>query len=143
MNVLNGIQNFLQFLSDNWTVILVCIGLIIGLIERAKTYFKKSKEERYKIAKKQIKEIILKKITTAEIDFEEWKKSGAIKRSQVIEEIYAQYPILSKIADQESVIAWIDEEINNSLKTLRDVVKENQEGSNEMTNDENIELLKC
>lgn len=143
MNVLNGIQNFLQFLSDNWTVILICIGLVIGLIERAKTYFKKSKEERYEIAKKQIKEIILKKITTAEIDFEEWKKSGAIKRSQVIEEIYAQYPILSKIADQESVVAWIDEEINNSLKTLRDVVKENQEGSNEITNDENVELLKC
>ena len=85
---------------------------------------------RYEIAKKQIKEIILKKITTAEIDFEEWKKSGAIKRSQVIEEVYSQYPILSKIADQDSVVALIDEEINNALKTLRDVVKENQKETN-------------
>lgn len=130
MDVLNGVKNFLQFINDNYITILVIISLGIGIYKKTKDYFKKSKEERYEIAKKQIKEIILKKITTAEIDFEEWKKSGAIKRSQVIEELYSQYPILSKIADQDSVVALIDEEINNALKTLRDVVKENQKETN-------------
>lgn len=130
MDVLNGVKNFLQFINDNYITILVIISLGIGIYKKTKDYFKKSKEERYEIAKKQIKEIILKKITTAEIDFEEWKKSGAIKRSQVIEEVYSQYPILSKIADQDSVVALIDEEINNALKTLRDVVKENQKETN-------------
>lgn len=130
MDVLNGVKNFLQFINDNYITILVIISLGIGIYKKTKDYFKKSKEERYEIAKKQIKEIILKKITTAEIDFEEWKKSGAIKRSQVIEEVYFQYPILSKIADQDSVVALIDEEINNALKTLRDVVKENQKETN-------------
>lgn len=130
MDVLNGVKNFLQFINDNYITIFVIISLGIGIYKKTKDYFKKSKEERYEIAKKQIKEIILKKITTAEIDFEEWKKSGAIKRSQVIEEVYFQYPILSKIADQDSVVALIDEEINNALKTLRDVVKENQKETN-------------
>ena len=126
MNILDGVKNFLQFLSDNWMNILVCIGLIIGLVQRAKVYFKKDKTERYEMAKKQIREIILKKITDAEIDFANWEKSGAIKRSQVIEQLYTQFPILPKIADQDEVIAWIDNEINNSLETLRNVVKENQ-----------------
>ena len=123
MDILNGIKNFLQFINDNYVTILIIIGLIVGLVERTKTYFKKSKEERYEIAKQQIKEIILNKVTMAEIDFAEWEKSGTIKRSQVIDEIYAQFPILSKIVDQNTVISLIDNEINNSLKTLRDVVK--------------------
>lgn len=126
MNVLDGIKNFLLFLSENWMTILVCIGIVIGLYQKAKVFFKKDKQERYEIAKQQIREIMLKKITTAEMDFAEWNKSGSIKRSRVIEEIYKQFPILSKVADQEAVVAWIDEEINNSLKTLRTVVKENE-----------------
>lgn len=131
MTILNGIQNFLQFLSNNWTVILVDIGLIISIVQKTKCWFSKSKEERYKIAKQQIREIILKKITVAEIDFAEWNKSGSIKRSQVIDEIYSQYPILNKITDQSEVIAWLDEEIDNALKTLRDVIKNNEETNNE------------
>lgn len=131
MFILNSIQKFLQFLFDNWTAILVCIGLIIGLIQRTKHWFSKSKEERYLIAKQQIKEIILGKITFAENSFAEWNKSGSIKRSQVIDEIYSQYPILGKIVDQSEVIAWLDKEIDDALKTLKDVIKENKQTDNE------------
>lgn len=133
MNILDGIKNFLQLISDNWLTILTIIGIVVGLVQRAKVYFKKDKAERYEIAKQQIREVILKKITDAEIDFADWEKSGAIKRSQVIEQIYAQFPILSKIADQNAVVAWLDEEINNSLKTLRTVVKENQKETEDVT----------
>lgn len=126
MVVLNGVQNFLQFLSDNWTAILVCIGLIIGIIKKTKDYFSKSNEERIEIAKKQIQEVILRMVTDAEIDFEEWNKSGSIKRSQVIEEIFTNYPILSKAVSQEDIIAWIDEQIDSSLETLRDIINKNK-----------------
>lgn len=123
---MKGIQNFLLFINENYVSILVCIGLIIGIIEKTRAFFRKSKEERYEIAKQQIRETMLKKITNAENDFAEWEKSGSIKRSQVIDEIYAQYPILNKIANQDEVIAWIDNEIDNSLKTLRNVVNKNR-----------------
>lgn len=132
MNFLDGIKNFLHIIEANWTSILVCIGIIIGLVQRARVFFKKSKEERIEIAKKQVRQTILEMVTKAEKDFADWNKAGEIKRSQVIKEIYDQYPILTKIIDQEAVVAWIDEEINNSLKTLRAVVKEN-----EKTDDEN------
>ena len=96
---MKGVQNFLLFLNDNWTTILVCIGIIVGLVEKTKSYFSKSKEERIDIAKKQIQETILEMITNAEIDFSDWNKSGEIKRSQVIKQIFAEYPVLSKVAN--------------------------------------------
>ena len=126
MNFLDGIKNFLHIIEANWTSILVCIGIIIGLVQRARVFFKKSKEEKIEIAKKQVRQTILEMVTKAEKDFADWNKAGEIKRSQVIKEIYDQYPILTKIIDQEAVVAWIDEEIDNSLKTLRAVVKENE-----------------
>lgn len=126
MNFLDGLKNFLHIIEANWTSILVCIGIIIGLVQRARVFFKKSKEEKIEIAKKQVRQTILEMVTKAEKDFADWNKAGEIKRSQVIKEIYDQYPILTKIIDQETVVAWIDEEINNSLKTLRAVVKENE-----------------
>lgn len=126
MNVLNGIQNFLQLINDNWTVIMVIIGLGIAVGKKAKNYFAKSDEEKIAIAKAQIRETILKMITEAEVDYEDWNKAGSIKRSQVIEEIFEKYPILSKVVDQEDLIKWIDTEIDNSLETLRDIVSKNK-----------------
>lgn len=126
MSVLNGIKNFLAFIDSNWTSILVIIGLLIGLKAKIENYVSKSDEEKIAIAKKKISEAMLKMITEAEVDFSEWKTAGAIKRSQVIDQIYKEYPILSKAIDQEAIIAFIDAEIDNSLKTLRKILEENK-----------------
>lgn len=123
MILLNGIQNFLLFINDNWTTIIVIIGLILSLYKRIKTYISKSDDEKIEIAKQQIKQTILRMVTEAEIDYEEWPKTGSIKRSQVIEEIFTQYPVLSKVTDQASLIEWIDEEIDMALDTLREIIK--------------------
>lgn len=125
MNILTGIQNFLGIVNENWTTIMVIIGLTIAISKKAKDYFSKSDEEKIAIAKKQIQEAMLRMITEAEISYEEWNKAGSIKRSQVIEEIFTNYPVLSKVINQDELIAWIDTEINNALKTLREIVKEN------------------
>ena len=126
MSVLNGIKNFLAFIDSNWTSILVIIGLIIGIGQKLEKYLSKSDEEKIAIAKKKISEAMLKMITEAEVDFSEWKTAGAIKRSQVIDQIYKEYPILSKAIDQDAIIAFIDAEIDNSLKTLRKILEENK-----------------
>ena len=125
--MLIGIQNFLEIINNNWTTIIVIIGLLVGIITKIKDYLGKTDQQRIEIAKKQIQETMLKMITTAEEDFKEWNEAGSIKRSQVIKEVYEKYPILSKAVDQEQMIAWIDEQINNSLKTLRKIVKENEQ----------------
>lgn len=121
-----GVQKFLQFIYDNLTTILVCIGLVIGIIKRIKDYHSKSTEEKVAIAKAQIHEAMLKLIGTAEIDWAEWSKAGSIKRSQVIREIYKEYPILSTVVDQTELIQWIDAQIDEALDTLRGIIKENE-----------------
>lgn len=123
---MTAIENFLSYLSENWVMILVLIGAAFSIGKMISKYLSLSNEEKVEVAKKLIKEAMLKMITEAEIDFEEWNKSGSIKRSKVIADIYEKYPILSKAASQEEVIAFIDNEINNSLKTLREVLKENK-----------------
>lgn len=123
---MDGIKNLLQILNDNWTTILVCAGLIVGLVQRTIKYFSKTNEERVEIAKAQIEQSILKMITDAESNYEDWNKAGEIKRSQVIGKIFAQYPILSKVTNQAEIIDWIDREIDNSLKTLENLIIQNK-----------------
>lgn len=125
MNTLNGLKNFLEFINENWTTIIVIIGLILAIVKKAKGYFSKSDTEKIAIAKAQIQEVVLKMISDAETDYSEWNKAGSIKRAQVIKQIFLEYPILSKMTNQEELISWIDDAIDNSLKTLRKIV-ENQ-----------------
>ncbi len=124
---MKGVQNFLTFIYNNYVSILVCIGLIIGIIKRVMDFLGKTDEEKIAVAKKQVQEAMLKMITSAEKDFSDWEKAGSIKRSQVIKQVYADYPILSKVVDQEDLIKWIDVQIDSSLKTLREVIKENED----------------
>lgn len=127
--MLKGIQNFLQFINDNWTTIVVIISLIIAIGKKTYDYFSKSDEERIEVAKKQISEICLKLISDAEVDYESWNKAGSIKRAQVIQKIFSEYPILAKVTDQEKLVEWIDETIDVSLKELRKIVADNPKTS--------------
>ena len=125
MDILTGIQNLLQYLNDNWTAIIIIMGLSLSLAKKIADYINKTDEEKIEIAKSQIKESMLKLVTDAEEDYKEWVSSGSIKRSQVIEEIFLKYPILSKVTDQDSLIIWIDEAIDQALKTMRKVFENN------------------
>lgn len=129
MNFLTGLQNFLNIINDNWTTILVCAGLIVGIVKKTQDYLSKSDDEKIEIAKAQIKQVILKKISDAEVDYEEWNKAGSIKRSQVIAEIYKEYPILSKVVDQTALTKYIDDTIDDALVELRKVIDSNKASS--------------
>lgn len=127
MSILDGVKNFLELVNENWTTIIVIIGLVIAITKKATTYFNKSDEEKIAIAKKQIQETMLKLITDAEENYNEWKQAGSIKRAQVIDELFANYPILSKVTNQEDLIKWIDDVIDESLITLREIVENNKQ----------------
>jgi len=130
MDILNGIKNFLQFLDANWTILTIVIGLCISLFRKAKAYFNKSNDEKIEIAKAQISQTVLKLVTEAEMDYLEWQSAGSVKRSQVIDEIFTMYPVLSTITNQEELIIWIDEEIDTALKTMREIFAVNTETNN-------------
>lgn len=124
-----GLKNILEWINNNWTFIVVILGLLIGIVEKLRVYLKKSNAEKIEQAKNEISNIILKMITDAEEDYADWVKAGEIKRAQVIEQIFTQYPILSKVTDQKALIDWIDKIINEALTTLRDIISENKEAT--------------
>ena len=103
------------------------ISLCIALYQKIKNYVLKSNDEKIAVAKQQVQEVILKLISDAEVDYNEWVKAGSIKRAQVIKKIFEDYPVLAKVADQTALVAWIDETIDNALKTLREIVAMNKE----------------
>ena len=125
MVVLNGIKNFLELINDNWMLIIAIIGLALGLYKKIMSFLSLSTEEKIATAKEQIRAIILKMITDAELDYSDWVKAGEIKRSQVIKQIYADFPIFEKVQDQDALIDWIDEQIEDALETLRKVIEDN------------------
>lgn len=129
--VLNGIYNFLNFLNNNWTMICAILVLVTAIVNKAVEFFGKSKEERIEIAKAQIKVVMLRLVTEAECDYREWIKSGEIKRSQVIDQVFAMYPVLSKVSNQDEIIAWIDDAIDEALKSMRKIIKENDDACEE------------
>ena len=135
--MMDGIRNFLQFVNDNWTSIVIILGLCVALYEKIKAFLSKSNAEKIESAKAQLKEVMLKLITDAEVDYESWNKAGSIKRSQVIQKIFSDYPVLSRVTDQQEIINWIDTSINDALKTLRKIVAEQPVAETDKGGDEN------
>lgn len=126
MIILEGIKNFLNFLNDNWVMIATIVLLALALIKKFLDFRGKSTEEKIEVIKKQIQQSMLKFVTEAEIDYQEWISAGEIKRSQVINQIFEKYPILSSVTNQEDLIVWMDKMIDNALETMRDIFEENE-----------------
>ena len=129
--VLNGIKNFLELINQNWTLITVVIGLGILVFNKVRDYLKLSEQEKIDLALKQIRITALKMVTDAEEEYENWVKAGAIKRAEVIQRIFTEYPILNKVTDQESLIETIDNIIDDALDEMRRVIEENTKTSEE------------
>lgn len=125
MNLLTSINNVLMFINDHWSEITIGIALALLLVKKIRAFMDQSDDEKIQNALKQAKEIILDSVTRAEVDYSEWKKSGAIKRAQVLDEIFAKYPILSKVTDQETLIKILDSYIDEALETLRTIIDTN------------------
>lgn len=121
---MTALKNFLEFINNNWTLITVIIGLGLMVYKKVSDYLGKSQEEKIEMAKSQLSTVILSMVSEAEKSYAEFKGSGSVKRAQVIGEIYQQYPILAKIANQDELLEYIDKLIDEALETVRKVIKE-------------------
>ena len=120
---LNGIQNFLLMVNNNWATIVVVIGLGLMVCKKVKDFVFMSTDEKIEAAKSQLSSVILSLVQSAEIQYKDYSSAGEIKRSQVIDEIFTKYPILNKVTDQESLLAYIDQLIDEALETVRQTVR--------------------
>ena len=126
MNIMDGFMNFLMFVNNHWTEIIVIIGLLLAVGKKVVAYLNMSDDEKIAIAKKQLGETMLKLVTQAEKDYNAWVQAGAVKRSEVIDAIFQKYPILNRVTDQETLIAEIDKMIDAALVEMREIFSKNQ-----------------
>jgi vancomycin resistance protein YoaR len=122
MNLLTAVENFLKFINNNWTTIIIIIGLLIALYEKIMKYLKLSKQEKVETALKIVKEEMLKRMSDAELEWKGYKDSGQLKKSQVIAEIYQEHPELKKYVNQDELIKMIEQIIDDNMAEMNKVI---------------------
>jgi len=120
---MEGFKNVLTWLYGNWSIFIICAGLCLALYQQFKKWQELTTNEKISLAKRQLQETILKYISDAEFEYSEISKSGSLKRSKVISQIYEDYPILSEVVNQENLVIWIDDLIDSALPTLRNIIE--------------------
>lgn len=123
---MNGINNFANLIQGQWTNIVVVIAIIAGLVRSIITYYTMNEEQRVQAALKVISEEIMKMMVQAEIQWKDYKKSGELKRSQVIKDIYNQFPFLSRYMDQEKLVQTIYDMIDKQMDNMNELMKKNE-----------------
>lgn len=108
---MEAITNILKFINDNWTFIITILGLTILIKKKAEDWMKLSDDEKVKIALKAVKTQLLEIMSEAEIAWDDYKKTGEIKKSKVFQVVYDKFPILKEYADQDKIIEAIDDMI--------------------------------
>ena len=122
---MESLKKLLEFINDNWASIVVIFSLCFAIYTKASKFItdwkSKTQEEKVEAAKKAVSQYILVLVSQAEIEWNtEGSKLGAIKRAQVIKAIYDKYPVLAEVSDQETLLKFIDEQINEALKIVRE-----------------------
>lgn len=120
---INGIKNFLELINNNWTTIMVVCGLCVSLYYKIMQFIKLSDDEKINQTKTVIKNVMLSLVSDAELNYSDWNKSGAIKRAEVINKIFTDYPILNKVTDKDKLISEIDSMLDESLKEMRNIIR--------------------
>lgn len=120
---INGIRNFLELINNNWTTIMVVCGLCVSLYYKIMQFIKLSDDEKINQTKTVIKNVMLSLVSDAELNYSDWNKSGAIKRAEVINRIFTDYPILNKVTDKDKLISEIDSMLDESLKEMRNIIR--------------------
>lgn len=116
------VNNIVNSLSNSLPTIIIVIAIIIGAVRTAIQYSKMTKEERVNAALKVIKEELLKLMSDAEIEWEDYKKSGELKKSQVLKEIYSQFPFLATYIDQDTLVNKLYELIDNEMENMNKII---------------------
>lgn len=112
------------------TIIAICVFILAGA-KIGLTYIDKIRSMNIQSILAIVKASVLKLMTDAEIDFANYKKSGEIKKSQVISNIYKQFPELQKVKDQGELQKELSDIIEGEMEKIREFNTNQEESTNE------------
>ena len=115
-------HDIFAFLDSAWSIFLVLLGIFIFLYNKITNYMKLTKEQKVEAALKVVKAELLKLMSDAEIEWQDFNKSGEIKKSQVISEIYKKFPFLAEYISQDELIAKIGEMIEEQKAKMDEII---------------------
>ena len=126
-----AIKNALEFINQNWTLIVAICAALFGVYLKIKAFFSQSKENQVRAAIEAVRLSLLSWVTEAELAY--GGGTGAIKRSQVLKKIFEAYPILTQVLDPVELTAKLDKMIDDSLVDMRKLL-ENSEAFTDWVN---------
>ena len=115
-------HDIFAFLDSAWSIFLVLLGIFIFLCNKITNYMKLTKEQKVEAALKVVKAELLKLMSDAEIEWQDFNKSGEIKKSQVISEIYKKFPFLAEYISQDELIEKIGEMIEEQKAKMDEII---------------------
>lgn len=121
---MNGIANFLTFLNDNWTLLLTIGGAVAGIVIKTRSWFAKSKDEKIAAAIEALRVSMLSLVTEAEKEY--GGGTGSVKRSQVLQKIFEQYPVLAQAVKIDDTTKLLDSMIDDALVEMRELLENNE-----------------
>lgn len=122
---MQGINNIIEFLANNWTFIVIIISVIIKAVCSVADFMKKSKKERKAAAWSELSKIALSLVSDAETAW--GSKTGEIKKSEVIKKIYDRLPALAEISNEDETAEQIDKIIDEALSQMREIMKNKED----------------
>lgn len=122
---MNGILNFLNMLNDNWTLILAAAAALFGIAAKTHKWVRMGEEEKRKAAIEAVRKSMLAMVTEAEQKY--GSGTGTVKRSDVLKEIFEQYPVLAQAIHIDGTTELLDSMIDTALKDLRKLLEDNNE----------------
>lgn len=122
--MMTSINNTLGLIENYWSMLIIIIALVVLTIEEVRKYKAMTREQRIEAALSVVKGELLKLMSDAEIEWSEYKKSGALKKSQVLKEIYTQFPFLQDYINQDELVTKITEMIDAEMENMNKILKE-------------------
>lgn len=138
MEILEGIKNFLQFIIANWTTIIVIIGLGIVIYKKIKSYLALSQQQKIDLALKSAADVILNLVMSAQA--QHGVDAGKAKKSQVLSELYAKFPILTQAINKDELDTRLNTLIDNAIVDMIELLKNKSESVTPTTTIQGIEV---
>ena len=138
---MKGLIQLLTFLNENWTFIIIIVGLAIMLYRKIKSYLKLSNDEKIDAALGAIKNTIIGKMIDEQIDWYGIRNAGSVKRAKVISKIYEEYPILKSYVNQDELLQKIDDIIDEALDEVKKLAENAVKQSIETTKTPSSEVI--
>lgn len=123
---MTGTKLVFHFLLDNWLDILISLLIISIIIEDIRAIIKRKDTKKIVKTLEKVSGPIASYVNDVEMKWAKKHivKAGAVKRAEVISKIYEKYPELSDYVNQKLIIDTIDELIDDALKGIENMKKD-------------------